>query len=133
MASKLIIAVNCLLLAIVHAGHYSSAYDYTQERRLASMVFETSATRGVGSCYNAEYYYYKSWKCGSAACKDEANSCPSTDPMDPAEDEAKEERARLVSVVIPSIVGGCCILLICCLCCGAYYGSSYGVEYYQKQ
>merc|ERR1740123_177730 len=133
MASKLIITVSCVLLALVQAKHYSSAYEYSTERRLASMVFATDESRGVGSCYNSEYYYYKSWECGTKpSCKGEESKCPDTDPMDPAEEEKKEEQARLVSIVIPSIIGGCCVLILCCLCCGGYYGSSYGVEYYQN-
>ena len=59
--------------------------------------------------------------------------CPTSDPLDYTEAEAKYERERLIIIIVPSVVGGCCLIFTLCLCCSLYYGIQAFLDWRSKQ
>ena len=56
-------AVAVMLALMCVSIHASSNYSYSRRLEDADLKFATDNTLGIGSCYSAKYYYYKSWAC----------------------------------------------------------------------
>ncbi len=91
-----------------------------------------SATVRIGTCYNSQYTYFSSKPCNSA--RDCSNVvCPTKDPLDTTEIDKYNYTIRLVTIIVPSVVGGSLLICCCCGICGLYYGSQYFMEWRAKQ
>ena len=121
---KAFLAAFLCLMAAAASDSYTYADSGSGLRKLGNAPkFSIDYQRGIASCYGAEYYYYKGWRCTNCNEGLEEVKCPKVDPLDKTEEELAAKRQELLIIVVAVVVGGCLLCIILAVCCGAYYGS----------